>query len=362
MRDAIERAVDTERFNMNTLRKAVWPLLTSHPRVVKIFPTLTGHFKETMDELANAIFRHAFLIELVKTPKIESTKFRCRWYQPMADGNDLRWCSFDECVEIASDLFDDMCGGWLATADHAEAVKLCFSDSLVPYEVPLDYVQRPIPGGPASQRIHRQGNLKWTCTDKMLRTLKLRSFLTRSDKSPDRKFFTRVLGDKIQVKAYLTDRVLTGEHKTNREKRWEVHPYSVHFAFRRTCMEIEYRLIEQLCTFDGFPIESRAILEREKILPRGLPIYRCPVTQDKLSFDEFHRQLTNPVAGESDFQVGHLNALKLDDPTAAASGHTAENISWISAEGNRVQGDLGIVEVQAMIRRIAKNYDELGIK
>src|SRR5207249_571481 len=108
-------------------------------------------------------------------------------------------CSFDECLEMASDLFAELCGGWLATARHAEAVNLCFGNSLLAYEVPLDYVDRPLPGNPG-QRIHRRGNLRWTCTETMLQTLKLRRFLTGSDKSPDREFFTRVLQDKIQVK------------------------------------------------------------------------------------------------------------------------------------------------------------------
>jgi len=56
-----------------------------------------------------------------------------------------------------------------------------------------------------------------------------------------------------------------------------------------------------------------------------------------------------------------LNPLRLDDPTAAASGHTAMNIGWVSADGNRVQGSMGLAEARAMIRRIASNYDELGI-
>jgi len=154
VKEAIEKAIEAERFSMPALRKAAWPLLSQHPTVCTIFPTLTQHFTKTMDILANAIFRHVFLIELVKTPAIETTKFRCRWFSELEENADPRWCSFDECLEIAGDLFGDLCGGWLATPDHAEAVKLCFENSLIAYEVPLDYVERPLPSG-ASDRIHR---------------------------------------------------------------------------------------------------------------------------------------------------------------------------------------------------------------
>lgn len=346
---------------MTTLRNAAWPLLVKHPAIGNFDSTLTSHFASTADKLANAIFRHVFLIELVKTDsKIETTKFQCRWFDELKASDDPRYCSFDECVTIASDLFADLNGTWLKKPDHVTLLNLCFDNSLLPYEVPLDYVDRPLPAKPG-MRIHRRGNLTWMCTDTMIRTLKLRNFLTKSSSSPDREFFRNVLSDKIQVKTYLTDRVLTGEYKTNREKRWEVHPYSVHFALRRTCMEIEYALIQQLCAFDGFPEEWRAILQREGILPIDLPEYRCPVTLDKMSFQSFRSELADPSHGKSRFQVGHLNPLKLDDPTATASGHTAQNIGWVSADGNRVQGSLGIAEVRTMIRRIAKNYDELGM-
>jgi hypothetical protein len=194
----------------------------------------------------------------------------------------------------------------------------------------------------------------------MIRTLKLRKFLTEPATSPDATFFSTVLEDKIKVKTYLTDRVLTGEHKTNREKRWEVYPHSVHFATRRTCMAIEYTLIQQLCAFGGFPDQSRELLQAQGVLPAELPVFRCPVTLDPMSFSAFHDELMNPTHGKSDFQIGHLNPLKLDDPTGAASGHAADNISWVSADGNRIQGSLGLAEVRTLLRRVADNYTARG--
>jgi hypothetical protein len=162
------------------------------------------------------------------------------------------------------------------------------------------------------------------------------------------------------VKTYLTDRVLTGAYKTNREKRWETHPRSVHFAERRTSLAIEYALVTEICSFKGFPMEFLLQLQENKILPKNLPTALCPITGDALSYEAFRNGLLNPAHGRSDFQVGHLNPLKLGAAGEKGSGHTAENISWISADGNRIQGSLSLDDVRILIQRIAENYTAQG--
>jgi hypothetical protein len=79
-----------------------------------------------------------------------------------------------------------------------------------------------------------------------------------------------------------------------------------------------------------------------------------------MSFPLFREALLNPQHGKSDFQVGHLNPLKLDEPGNNVAGHTADNISWISGDGNRIQGSLSLSNVQQLLRKIAANYEELG--
>ncbi len=235
---------------------------------------------------------------------------------------------------------------------------LSFDHGLLPYEVPIDYTA--VPSRLHTTRMHCLGNMSWTFDEIMIRTLKLRQLLTDPQTSPDARFFRRVLNDKIKVKTYLTDRVLTGAHKTNREKRWEAHPASVHFATRREAMAIEYTLVTQLCCFDGFPKRPRELLQREGVLPGDIQTFRCPVTREPMSFAKFYDELENRTHGRSQFQVGHLNPLKLDDPSDVASGHTADNISWISEDGNRIQGSLSLNDVRALLRRIAMNYDLTG--
>lgn len=353
----IERLLAGDRFSMQTLCDAILPLIEEHSSVAAVVPLLQQVLGGEYRKLLCGIIRHVFLIELVKVPKIETTKFRFRWYAQLE--NDQRYCSFEECLEMAEDLLLELAQGWLRNEQNQEILMLFFNHSLLSYELPLDYQARP-PLADSATRIHRRGNLRWTATDTMRRTLKLRQFLTNPAASPDARFFRQALADKIKIKTHLTDRVLTGDFKTNREKRWEVHPHSVHFADRRTCLAIEYTLVTQLCAFEGFPERSRRILQTEGILPAQLETFRCPVTLDPMSFPRFREELMSPVMGKSNFQVGHLNPLKLDAADGQVSGHTADNISWVSADGNRVQGSLSLLQVRALLRRIARNYEARG--
>lgn len=355
LKTVIEAVVNTDAdFSMTHLVDAAWPIIEGAPRLDRLMPGIRKALGvKNYKKLSQTILRNAFLIELVKVPKIETTKFRQRWYQQL-DG-DPRGCSFEECFDIASDLIEQF-PEWIKDHSHADVLTLAFNCGVVPYEAPIDYATRMTTRG----RIHERGNIIWYFDELILRTLKLRKYLTSSKQSPDVAFFRQVLTDKIKVKTYLTDRVLTGDYKTNREKRWETHPQSVHFAERRTCMAIEYALITELCAFDGFPKDFLRQLQGEGILAQQLPTALCPITGDALSYEAFRNELLNPTHGKSDFQVGHLNPLKLGAANTQGAGHTAENISWISADGNRIQGSLSLDDVRALIQRIADNYTAQG--
>ncbi|MCH7903026.1 MAG: hypothetical protein IH944_00500 [Armatimonadetes bacterium] len=350
IRKNFEIVANAKRFSMPALYRTVWPLLEGHKQLKEPLAAAKDVLKDSYRNFGQALLRHVFLIEVVKTPKIETTKTRVRWFKQLND--DPRYCSFDECLSIAIDLTNDLNQNLINDKIELSKLNLFFSGGILPYEAPLDYIIRPLDAA----RIHRPGNIAWTCTDKMLRTMKLRIFLQDPDTSPAASFFTSVLEDKVMIKTYLTDRVLTGDHKTNREKRWEVHPQSVHFALRRDCMDIEYSLIEQLCRFEDFPEEYRKPLQQQGILPEEHVTFKCPITLEKMSFAKFRSELENPMHGKSAFQVGHLNPLKLDNSASVASGHTAKNISWMSADGNRIQGSLSLDDTRLMLKRIASNY------
>jgi hypothetical protein len=120
-------------------------------------------------------------------------------------------------------------------------------------------------------------------------------------------------------------------------------------------------LLLQICSFDGFP---RGV--RDELAARGLhgfeeEAYRDPITLEPLVYADFRAALENPVWGRNAFQVGHLNPLKAGSGPGTASGHTADNIGWITEDGNRIQGHLSLEAVRSLLRRIAENYRRRGI-
>lgn len=303
------------------------------------------------DSLFYGIVRFAFLIELVKQPKIETTKFEVHWAARIPRV-DPRRATFQQCFEMFEDLMRTAVDS-VQDETRADLVRLFAEYSLLPYEIPLDYADRSL-GAP----IHHRGNTVLMWNDTQRRVVRLRSFLLEGDRNPRNEVFREVYG-KIRVKTYLTDRALTGDHKSNREKRWEAHPQSVQFALRRHCFEIELALVNQLCHFRDFPADLKDGLERSGLLSPLPEPFRCPITMEPMLYGEFEKELLNPQMGKASFQVGHLNPLKAinEDPR---QGHTAQNISWISSDGNRIQGHLGLDETRRMIERISQNYEILG--
>jgi hypothetical protein len=222
---------------------------------------------------------------------------------------------------------------------------------MVPYELPIGYAKRSHP-------IHGVHNIDLIDTDLLRHVVGFRLFLL-NPKDHRYLVFAAAYKRKIAVKTYLTDRALTGAHKTNREKRWEAHPDSVQFALRDTCLQIELVLVNQMCHFEGFPADLRdRLIEKELLLP--MEVARCPVTLLPLKFDDFSDEVLSPEQGKSAFQVGHLDPLKLDG-NVWANGHRADNISWISADGNRIQGSLSVDEIRDLLRRVWAAYSEAGL-
>lgn len=307
------------------------------------------------DHVFKGIIRSIFLIELAQEPKIETTQYRVRWTEQL-DPSDPRYASYEECLRILEQMMLDLVKE-LKNQSNQELLKLmCKVKHPVSYEIPIDYKERG-----AKARIHCLGNISWFFGSLLKRVVKLREFLLDKKLNPYAPILSGIYNKKIKIKIYLTDRSLTGDYKTNREKRWEAHPASVQFAFRRTCMEVELALVSQLCHFAGFPADLRSKIENLGFTSATHEVFRCPVTQEPLSFAEFESEVKEPEHGKSNFQIGHMNPLKAAsrDPH---SGHTAQNISWISSDGNRIQGHLSIAETRALIRRIYENYREFGIE
>ncbi|NUQ05368.1 MAG: hypothetical protein HUU31_15885 [Anaerolineae bacterium] len=209
------------------------------------------------------------------------------------------------------------------------------------------------------QSIHRVENIAWDWSELPFRVIRMRQLLRSARSNPHAVIFADVY-KKIAVKTYLTDRAQTGEHQTNREKRWESDPSSFQYALRRQCWSVEDALINQICHFADFPVDLHALLSKSNVLHAIPTPYRCPITLDPLSFDDFRDEVLHPRHGRARFQAGHLNPLR-GIGGAAIEGHTAANIGWITADGNRIQGHLSLDETRALLRRITDNYRDTGL-
>ena len=355
MQKVFDDAVQAETFSGPSLFKAIKAELQPMSALANEYRRVTEVLgAKVADHAFMGVVRTTFLIELVKTPKIETTKFEVRWAARLPE-DDPRHACFDDCLQICTNRMHDLAEAVVASEEKRKLITLFAEEKIVPYEVPLDYLERR-----RDAQIHASDNIGWFWDEVPAKAVRLRHHLLTEIEKGHREVFALAY-DKIKVKTYLTDRVLTGTHKTNREKRWETHPGSVHFARRRDCLDIERSLIEQVCKFDGFPMKLQTDLVALGLIERPMDVSRCPITMEPLSYSEFERELREPDHGKASFQVGHLNPLKAvnDDPRA---GHTALNISWVSANGNRIQGSLSLDDTRGLIRRIAANYDKFKVR
>ena len=293
-----------------------------------------------------SIVRNTFLIEPVND-QVTSTKVETRWSDHLS--GDVRFATYETCYAIFENLLQKIAN--LSDTDFS-IIKEFLEHTVVAYEMPIDYIDR------YATPIHTVQNVDLFLDDTVRICTKMRKYIRDTHRNPVANVFQTILNDKIKVKTYLTDRALTGDYKTNREKRWEAHPQSVQYALRRDCMRIETKLLLQIAMFEGCDAVLVANMQEAGLLPESFSFVKCPITGDNIQYSEFDNDALHPTHGKSAFQVGHLNPLKSLD-TTGFYGHTADNISWISENGNRIQGSLSMDEVNELLKRIYMNRPEL---
>ena len=352
IKSILEHLCQQNNFSGNKMFQQIDPILISE------FPSTTTKLKQILQQnyqyVITSLLRNVFLIELVNND-ISSTKMEVRWVQKKSEGkkqesfnkSDPRFCPFSECKIIFLELIKNLIKH-LKKPENLELLDLYVKYNLIPYELPIDYVAVN-----KSKRLHTKRNLDWLWTKHYHETIKLREFLL-SKTGNNSRLFSKILKDKLKVKTYLTDRVQTGAHKTNREKRWEAHPDSVHFSLRKDCLLIEKKLISQICFFENFPKKIHAKIQN-LISNENFP-YRCPITLEKMNFKKFKVEVQNPNHGLSTFHVGHLNPLKSE--RGSKNGHIFSNIGWISDNGNRIQGSLSLKNTRKLLSKIQANYSK----
>lgn len=344
-----DNAVKAERFNERKLF-AETEMLRQYAPIAQLDTELGKILPPAQVEVIHRrIVRNVYFIELVKGD-ITSTKYDVRWTSRFLP-NDTRKTSFEECVKIHETLSSEFIS-YLAQEVFRTELKLVVEWGLSPQEIPLDYESKDV------SPIHSATNLKVLSNPDYSRLLQIRRAFLDPKINPDFQLFAAIL-DKIRVKSYLTDRALTGDFKTNREKRWEAHPHSHQFAFRRDCLNVELELLDQLVRFRSFPKGTIQYLQSSKLVNEISEVSKCPVTLDELDFEVIAQECSDPIHGKSAYQVGHLNPLKAGESNEFR--HHRKNISWITSDGNRIQGHLTLKETRELLLRISKNYERLII-
>ena len=236
-KEILDTAVLQEKFNINDcISIADYLSEESYPLYTAIKQKLSD---KQFKAFRCGIIRNCFLIEHVNS-EVTSTKMKTRWTDALK--GDVRFASYDMCVRIFEKILRRIAD--LSDPDFA-VLKVFFDKTIIPYEMPIDYVDR------YASPIHTEENVDLFLDEIITSCTQMRRFVSDKARNPAAEVFQKILTKKIKVKTYLTDRAQTGDYKTNREKRWEAHPNDVQYALRRDCMRIETKLLRQIAMFEG---------------------------------------------------------------------------------------------------------------
>ena len=205
------------------------------------------------------------------------------------------------------------------------------------YDIPISYNRELNQGGR-----HMRSNVGWLKPIHIV--YELREVLKRSllDIKVPSKAVKNAL-DKIQVKAYCTDKVTMPPFYSNRDVRWATWANSIQYASHFECTMIELELMAELFEFTGTPALNQDIKNRiEAILGREIQYNtrRCFITGKEMVFNDYLNSAVNTNGGRSAYHVGHIQ------PLTREGLHSYTNISWTSDDGNRIQGNDTISEIE----------------
>jgi hypothetical protein len=205
------------------------------------------------------------------------------------------------------------------------------------YDIPTTYIRELNAGG-----LHRANNVAWIKPIHILYTLRniIKEDLLNSGAIASS---AKNALDKIQVKAYCTDKVTMPPHFSNRDIRWATWPNSIQYSSHYDCAMLELELMAQLYEFYGAPNLDEGIA-REIALVRGNSIQpnsrKCYITGRNMDYQLYLQSAANPQGGRSPYHVGHII------PLTRQGRHDRQNVAWISDDGNRIQGNDTIEEIE----------------
>src|SRR5581483_9949712 len=98
LKEALEEAVAKERFDMHALSLKAISALGGSSASKRYFNIATHLSQKVSNYVLDSLLRASFLIEIVKTPKIETTKMEVHWTNRL-DNGDPRYASYEDCLQ-----------------------------------------------------------------------------------------------------------------------------------------------------------------------------------------------------------------------------------------------------------------------
>ncbi len=317
-----------------------------------------NHFSAYSYFIAAAI-RFSFLIELTNL-KLGSTKMKTRWLPGLilkgkgdsfesvpgefSPGNDPRAATYESCVEIFCKILNSVPED--GSKEYIEVIEGLNRYSRVAYEFPVTYENpRRVPCHTAENtKIILPNSEEWKILQWLIKT---RRILDSDAETGE--IFKKIMRNKVEMKVYKTDRSLTGKDKTNRAKRWEALGEDYQYASLPDCWSVEKSLLVEMFSMKGFPESVKTKLSMSNLIDEKVLAARCLVTFDDLSFEVLSKDVTSPVHGKAEYQIGHKIPLK------SGGIHAGNNVCWQTADGNRIQGNLSVQKTDELLSRIFKN-------
>jgi|SRR3989344_1792472 len=174
------------------------------------------------------------------------------------------------------------------------------------FDIPIGYVKELSDGGK-----HNHDNVGWIKPfhiNYKLRDILKKEIIAAGGKP---KSVKSVL-DKIQVKAYCTDKFTMPPYFSNRDVRWATWPESNQYASHYECYMIELELMTEIFEFVHAPnLDEQIKIEIQE--KRGKELAqnsrKCYITGRDLSFKTYLEGATSPKGGKSLYHVSHPNPL-----------------------------------------------------
>lgn len=301
---------------------------SNHAVILEII--LNKNSKKYSKKILLGLIRFSFLCQPVLDKAASTAIYQTRWDIPKQDS---RFADKETCNSIFNFLFSEICELLLYSQSNIDLLIKYINYNACPYDLPIDYKKLDV------KKIHSLNNINVFKPSQFKTSLILRDELRNFLKQKT----TKAALNKVKIATYYTERGITGDNKSNRELRWETITMSPLSARKKDCWEIECKLLEQIIGMKGLS---------HKKLPSNLNYLRgkvtmCPVLLLPINLKDFEF-VDKENRGNSLVHLGHITP-----KSHRKKAHTKQNVSWISFDGNKMQGNSSIKDFHNKILKLA---------